>query len=310
MSTILRALQRLEKEKGGDCEMSGLGEGLAPRGEPPVRAGGARWRIGIAVFLVLLLGGFSLRWWLSAEEASQPSAESPPAIAAAPKPPSESLARPPRRLPPQPEAEIAAVRPGAPAEQIGVSPSSQPVAAPPPLPPIEEPAPRAPVAEARPAAMPPPPAAEPEVQPPPWIAEPLGLPEPVAAAPPPPSPIAEPAPRERVAEVPPPVAKRPPPAAEQVVQPPPPIARPPAPKAPEAARVATLRPPKVTVRKTIWHPTPERRVAEVEVEGLKGALELREGDAVGTLVVSEIQPSGVVFLHGGERLLQKVGSGQ
>jgi hypothetical protein len=66
----------------------------------------------------------------------------------------------------------------------------------------------------------------------------------------------------------------------------------------------------VTVRKTIWHPTPERRVAEIEVEGRKGPLELREGDAVGTLVVSEIQPSGVVFLHGGEKLHQKVGSGR
>lgn len=304
MSTILRALQRLEKEKGGDGEMSGLGDGLAPGGEPPVRVGGARWRIGIAVFLVLLLGGFFLRWLLSTEEVGQPSAESPPAIAAAPKPPSESLTRPPRRPPPQYEAEIAAARPGGPAEQIGVSPPSQPVAAPPPLPPIEEVAPRAPVAQAPPAAKPPPPAAEPAVQPPPRIAEPPALPEPVAAAPPPPLPIEEPAPREQVAEVP------PPPAAEPAVQPPPPIARPPAPKASAPARVATVRPPKVTVRKTIWHPTPGRRVAEIEVEGRKGPLELREGDAVGTLVVSEIQPSGVIFLHGGEKLHQKVGSGR
>jgi hypothetical protein len=66
----------------------------------------------------------------------------------------------------------------------------------------------------------------------------------------------------------------------------------------------------VTVKKTIWHPTPERRVARVEVEGRKGSLELHEGDAVGTLVVSEIQPSGVVFLHGGEKLHRKVGSGR
>ena len=74
--------------------------------------------------------------------------------------------------------------------------------------------------------------------------------------------------------------------------------------------VQTVAGPEVTVRKTYWHPNPERRVAEVEVEGHKGALELHEGDAVGTLVISEIQPSGVVFLHGGERLQRKVGTGQ
>jgi hypothetical protein len=74
--------------------------------------------------------------------------------------------------------------------------------------------------------------------------------------------------------------------------------------------VVKARPPKVTVEKTVWHPTPERRVARIEVEGFKGKLELHEGDAVGTLVVSEIQPSGVVFLHGGEKLHRKVGSGR
>jgi hypothetical protein len=102
----------------------------------------------------------------------------------------------------------------------------------------------------------------------------------------------------------------PPPAAELAEEPPPLLVEPPAPKASAPARVATLRPPEVTVKKTTWHPNPERRVAEVEVEGRKGALELHEGDAVGTLVISEIQPSGVVFLHGGERLHRKVGTGQ
>jgi hypothetical protein len=62
--------------------------------------------------------------------------------------------------------------------------------------------------------------------------------------------------------------------------------------------------------KTVWHPTPERRVARIEVEGHKEPLDLHEGDAVGTLVVAEIQPSGVVFLHGGEKLHRKVGKGR
>jgi len=83
---------------------------------------------------------------------------------------------------------------------------------------------------------------------------------------------------------------------------------PPAPKTPAPARVVKVRPPKVTVKKTVWHPTPQRRVAEIEVEGREGVFELHEGDAVGTLVVAEIQPSGVVFLHGGEKLHRKVGA--
>jgi hypothetical protein len=71
--------------------------------------------------------------------------------------------------------------------------------------------------------------------------------------------------------------------------------------------VAKARPPKITVKKTIWHPTPGRRLAQIEVEGHEGAIELHEGDAVGTLVVAEIKPSEVVFLHRGDELRRKVG---
>jgi hypothetical protein len=129
-----------------------------------------------------------------------------------------------------------------------------------------------------------------------------------AVAAPPPSSIEESAPRKPVETVPPSSAAPPPPIAEPVVEPSPRLAKPPAPK--PRARVATIRPPKITVDKTIWHPTPERRVARIEMEGHKGPLDLHEGDAIGTLVVAEIQPSGVVFLHGGERLYRKVGEGR
>ena len=64
----------------------------------------------------------------------------------------------------------------------------------------------------------------------------------------------------------------------------------------------------MTVEKTIWHPVPERRLARIEVEGHEGPIELHEGDAVGTLVVAEIKPSEVVFLHQGRELRRKVGS--
>jgi hypothetical protein len=68
-----------------------------------------------------------------------------------------------------------------------------------------------------------------------------------------------------------------------------------------------VRPPRVTVKKTIWHPTPERRVARIEVEGHEGPIELHEGDAFGLLVVAEIEPSKVVFLHRGKEFHRKVG---
>ena len=88
------------------------------------------------------------------------------------------------------------------------------------------------------------------------------------------------------------------------------MAKPRKPEPREPARspsVAVLVPPKVRVERTIWHPKPERRSALVHVQGHKEALELKEGDAVGTLVVAEIEPSGVVFLHGGVRLRHRVG---
>jgi hypothetical protein len=249
VSTILKALQRLEGEKGGEAEEGGLREGLVPLGEPLVRDEGARWRIAIIGVLAALVLGSFLWWMIPTDVFVQPTDSSLPAVATAPEPPSESSTRPERRPPPQRAAEAAEERPVAAATRASVSPPSREVAEPPP--PVEKPASRVAVVEA----------------PPPAVAEP--------------------------------------PAAEPVAPPPPPPAKP---KTPAPAVVATVRPPQVTVEKTIWHPVPERRLARIEVEGRKGALELHEGDAVGTLVVAEIQPSGVVFLHGGERIHRKVGA--
>lgn len=77
---------------------------------------------------------------------------------------------------------------------------------------------------------------------------------------------------------------------------------------PAPPKVAVVPPPPVVhVVGTIWHPRTDRRSARVEVEGFSEPLELREGDAVGVLVVVEIQPSAVIFLHGGIRLRRNVG---
>ena len=65
--------------------------------------------------------------------------------------------------------------------------------------------------------------------------------------------------------------------------------------------------PAVFVARTVWHPRSERRIAEVNVEGRGIPLLLREGDAVGPLIVSQIDPSGVVFLHDQIEVRRRVG---
>ncbi|MFQ5418402.1 MAG: hypothetical protein ACE5FL_15355, partial [Myxococcota bacterium] len=65
--------------------------------------------------------------------------------------------------------------------------------------------------------------------------------------------------------------------------------------------------PNVVVERTIWHPLAERRVAVVELPDRGESLELREGDAVGPLVVKEIGPSGVTFVNEGVELRRRVG---
>ena len=61
--------------------------------------------------------------------------------------------------------------------------------------------------------------------------------------------------------------------------------------------------------RTIWHPRPERRRAELSVEegGATRTLELREGDFVGPLKLSEIGPLGVTFVHEGVEIQHRVG---
>jgi len=65
----------------------------------------------------------------------------------------------------------------------------------------------------------------------------------------------------------------------------------------------------VRVARTIWHPTPGRRHADVEVSGQAGSLRIREGDLVGRLSVKKIEPWGVVFLDDGVEIQHRVGAG-
>ena len=121
------------------------------------------------------------------------------------------------------------------------------------------------------------------------------------AARPAPAPAREEAPRiELVGEAPERAARAPANAAPAAA--PPPVAA-----APRAEPRAGLAPPVVEVLRTIWHPNPERRVARLRVGGFAAPMEVREGDAVSTLVVKTIEPSGVLFLHGGEELRRDIG---
>jgi hypothetical protein len=61
------------------------------------------------------------------------------------------------------------------------------------------------------------------------------------------------------------------------------------------------------VAKTLWHPQADRRVAMVSVDGAEPR-RVSEGDVVGRYLVSEIQPSGVVFLDDGEKVRRAVGA--
>ncbi len=72
------------------------------------------------------------------------------------------------------------------------------------------------------------------------------------------------------------------------------------------ARVARGQAP-VRVERTQWHPSPERRVAWVEVEGVTALREVREGERVGPYVVREIEAAAVLFADGSVELRREVG---
>jgi hypothetical protein len=76
-------------------------------------------------------------------------------------------------------------------------------------------------------------------------------------------------------------------------------------QAPKAAAVRADV-PDLFVARTSWHPSAERRSATLQ-DGAGEEIEVHEGDAVGPLVVSRIQPSSVIFLHQGIEIRRRVG---
>ena len=303
MSTILKALRRLEQEKTRTDrplreQVTGIGGGHG------AEAGTARrWPIllgGISAGVVA--GAAVLFLVLSRADSPSPPPAAEPAPAAAPAAPQAPMA----------SEDVEVIDRVAPAPRIAPAPADE----------------AAPAAEAGP-----PPGSVRPFRPAEHRALPGArrLPEeaaggvPVIAAPQPPAPAppplaaAEPPVPLAAAEAP---ARVPAPRAEPVSEAPasaPQAAKPPAPEA-AAARPAPVRAPSrpaapppdpfpaLRVESTTWHPLAERRLAVVLFPG-EGARELREGEEVAGVTVSLIEPSGVVFRYAGREVRRKVGGG-
>ncbi len=126
-------------------------------------------------------------------------------------------------------------------------------------------------------------------------------------------PVAAARPAERIPEDPPEVAAGPSPeiaaaaAAPSVRESLPPIAAAPPIRPAPSTPVVIPPPPPIRVLETAWHPDAGLRSARVTVGGHGENLDLREGDAVGAVVVVSIHPTSVVFLHGGQEIKKRVG---
>ncbi len=67
--------------------------------------------------------------------------------------------------------------------------------------------------------------------------------------------------------------------------------------------------PDLSVVRTSWHPKPDRRSAKIRLEETQDVVTLRQGDAVGGLVIQEISPSAVLFKAGEVEVRRRVGQG-
>ena len=299
MSTILKALERLEKEKQGGAPKPGSATELAvvrpgvpqePRRRWVWLAGGVG-ALALTGVLALWLRPFVIEPTAELESpqvgvrtslippAVPPASEEPVAVAAVEPAPAPVPAAPGVE-PPQTAPAVAPAAPVEPAPLAAVAPVAEaqptlPGVAPGEPAPIPEPAPGSP---------------EPARAEVPVVATPAPEPEPVA--------IDEPEPGPALVEP----AAPPPPPAREALRP-----RPAEPKPRPAPVVARAPDPQLAVERTIWHPDATRRRAYVRLEG-RASTELREGDSLGGIAVRRIEPSGVVFVVEGRELRRAVGA--
>ncbi|MBW2541180.1 MAG: hypothetical protein JRF15_03745, partial [Deltaproteobacteria bacterium] len=76
---------------------------------------------------------------------------------------------------------------------------------------------------------------------------------------------------------------------------------------PEKKVVQRAKLPSLSIEKTIWHPNTERRIAIVRLVDSEEVLRLKEGDAIGPLVIESIKPGSVLFSHDGIEIRYNVG---
>ena len=65
--------------------------------------------------------------------------------------------------------------------------------------------------------------------------------------------------------------------------------------------------PDLSILRTSWHPDADRRSAKIRLEATHETLTLREGDAIGGLVIQKISPSAVLFKVGEVEIRRRVG---
>ena len=65
--------------------------------------------------------------------------------------------------------------------------------------------------------------------------------------------------------------------------------------------------PEITVLRTAWHPDADRRSTKIRLEATNEIMTLREGDAIGKLVIQSISPSSVLFRIGDLEIRRRVG---
>lgn len=280
MSTILKALKRLDEQRRADALPRTLEEQVLAGGAVREQRGSRpnKWLLASAVAGALAV--VSGAAWFGATRTAEP----PPVAAAAPEPqaaPNSSLPRAtlaaPRAALPAADAPIAGTQlDSAVRERLRAQASRGELA-------LTEGA-----ANLRPAR-----GNQPE-------------PEPVAQMEPASSEAAPPRLAVTSPAVTPPIgAELPAPAPKAITRTPAPEPAP-EPTEPEVAVVAHR--PDVWVERTQWHPSPDKRSAIVRIGEDGEARELREGDAVDGVVVKEIRPSGVLFLHEGAEFKRGVGS--
>jgi hypothetical protein len=316
VSTILKALQRLEDEKVADTKRT-LDEQILDRRSPPRPPRRRGLGIGIAAIGGLAVVAAAFLLWPSREDSDavvateSPTLAAPPATAAAPKPAPPVARAKPRRQPP-PRTAAAAPEQEDPAEtqivEVVERLDAQPAASPKRVAPsaeanrsAERPGVRKPNTQV---------ARQPDTQ-----AARKSEPQ-IADKPAQPQPAAEPVSDARSAAIQraePPVAsvvggsvsaKTAPTAPIEIEA----VAAEPAPiRAPEQKVIQRAKVPTLRVEKTIWHPDANRRIAIVKLVGTEEVMRLKEGDAIGPLVVESIKPGSVVFNHDGIEVSYNVG---